>query len=313
MRILVLGAAGFIGSRLLQALSGFMPDASIVASDLRMPIAPDGVRGMPNVEFVGGDMLAPGLIPSLFKQPFDAVFHLAAALTIDAETAFERGMDINVHAFIRLLEACRLQNGTARFIFASSVSTFGGDLPAIVDDHVHQNPQTSYGTHKLIGEQLINDYSRRGFLDGRSLRLPIVLTHPGPPSASVSDRIASLIRDPFDGKRVCCPICPDTPLAVISVDKVIAAMLRLLDVEAHALQHTRAMNMPALTVTPLQIADAVARRLPPHSPDWVEWKEDAAIQRVVESWPSRFTSGRAIALGLESDASIDDIISAYLA
>lgn len=313
MRILVLGAAGFIGSRLVRALSHTLPDAKIIASDLRISRVPGGVHGMPNVDFIGGDILAPDLIPSLFQESFDAVFHLAAALTIDAESSFERGMDINVHAFIRLLEACRLQNGTARFIFASSVSTFGGDLPPVVDDHVHQNPQTSYGTHKLIGEQLINDYSRRGFLDGRSLRLPIVLTHPGPPSSSVSDRIASLIRDPFGGRRVCCPIRPDTPLAVISVDKVIAAMLKLLEIEAHAFPHTRAMNMPALTVTPRQIADAVARRLPPGSSGWVEWKEDLTVQSVVESWPSQFTSRRAIALGFKSDGSIDDIISNYLA
>src|SRR5690606_33003338 len=120
----------------------------------------------------------------------------------DAENAFEHGMEINVHALMRLLEACRRQGNTPKFMFASSISTFGGDLPDTVDDYVRQTPQTSYGAHKVIGEQLINDYSRRGYLDGRALRLPIVLTHPGPATASVSDRIASLIREPLNGARV---------------------------------------------------------------------------------------------------------------
>lgn len=311
MRIVVLGAAGFIGSRLVRALAHQFPDAEIVAIDMRRPAG--AVDGMSNVTFAEGDLRDPDLIKRLFERPFDTVFHLAAALTVDAERDFERGMEINVHALIRLLEACRVQGNAPKFVFASSVSTFGGELPAVVDDYVHQNPQTSYGTHKLIAERLIDDYSRRGFLDGRSLRLPIVLTHPGPPTASVSDRIASLIREPLRGMPVSCPIAPETPLAVTSVDKVVAAMLRLHDVPAAALTHTRAMNLPALTVTPRQIADAVACKLPSDAPPSIEWKEDPAVQRAVESWPSRFASRRAVALGMEADGSIDEIIDAYLA
>ncbi|AEC21364.1 hypothetical protein PT7_2824 [Pusillimonas sp. T7-7] len=311
MRILVLGSSGFIGARLVRELARKLPDAEIIASDLRAGAPDTSLPG--NIKFVVGDILDPKLFSNLFEHRIDAVFHLAAALTVDAESSFERGMDINVHALIRLLDACRLQVDTPKFLFASSVSTFGGELPETVDDYVRQTPQTSYGTHKVIGEQLINDYSRRGYLDGRSLRLPIVLTHPGPPSASVSDRIASLIREPLSGQRVLCQIRPDTALAVASVDTVINSMLKLLAVPAQAFSETRALNLPALTVTPREIAAAVGRRLAPNAGTPIEWGEDPMLQKVVDGWPAHFSSKQALELGLEPDHTVDAIIDAFLA
>lgn len=310
MRILVLGSSGFIGARLVRELARKLPDAEIIASDLRASAPDTSLPG--NIKFVAGDILDPKLFSSLFEHRIDVVFHLAAALTVDAESSFERGMDINVHALIRLLDACRLQGNTPKLLFASSVSTFGGELPETVDDYIRQTPQTSYGTHKVIGEQLINDYSRRGYLDGRSLRLPIVLTHPGPPSASVSDRIASLIREPLSGQRVLCQIQPDTALAVTSVDTVIDSMLKLLAVPAQAFSETRALNLPALTVTPREIANAVGRLVPKAS-TLIEWGEDPMLQKVVDSWPAHFSSKQALELGLEPDHTIDAIIDAFLA
>lgn len=313
MRILVLGASGFIGARLVRELAARHPGAQILASDLRAAAPGAGLDSLANVTFIAGDILDPALLPRVFEHRIDAVFHLAAALTINAENAFEHGMEINVHALMRLLEACRRQGNTPKFMFASSISTFGGDLPDAVDDYVRQTPQTSYGAHKVIGEQLINDYSRRGYLDGRALRLPIVLTHPGPATASVSDRIASLIREPLNGARVLCEIHPETELAVASVDTVINGMLKLLAVPADYLSQTRALNLPALTVTPRQIAEAVARKQPPGARAAMDWGADPVLQKVVDSWPKRFSSEQALKLGLEPDQSIDAIIDAYLA
>ncbi|NYT84690.1 NAD-dependent epimerase/dehydratase family protein [Pusillimonas harenae] len=296
---------------MVQELARAYPEAQIIASDLRAE-ASDAAFRLDNVTFVAGDILDPQLFESLFRHPIDAVFHLAAALTLVAENSFERGMDINIHALIRLLEACRLQGNSPKLIFASSVSTFGGELPETVDDYVRQTPQTSYGAHKVIGEQLINDYSRRGYLDGRSLRLPIVLTHPGPPTASVSDRIASLIREPLSGQHTVCTIHPDTALAVASVDTVVRSMLKLLTVPAHAFPETRALNLPALTVTPQQITDAVVHRLAPDTSMPIEWDKDPVLQNVVDSWPSHFSSKKALELGLEPDSTVDAIIDAFL-
>jgi nucleoside-diphosphate-sugar epimerase len=254
-------------------------------------------------------MLNPQLFDTLFAEPFDAVFHLAAALTFDAESDFTRGLAINVHALMRLLEHCRAQPVVPTFLFASSISSFGGPLPAVVGDFVFQTPQTSYGSHKAIAELLINDYSRRGFLDGRVLRLPIVLTHPGPPSASVSDRVAALLREPLDGHDAICPLAPDTPLAVASVDKVVAGLLALRDLPAGVFGATRAMNLPALTVTPGELAAAAARH---GATGRTLWQPDEALQRIVAGWPAVFTSALALQHGIRADACADDIVAAYL-
>jgi nucleoside-diphosphate-sugar epimerase len=308
VRVLVLGAAGFIGSRVVDALLGRADVTGVVASDLRAPTAASPGAKM---RFVAGDVLDPALFEVLFAEPVDAVFHLAASLTLDAESDFARGLQVNVHALMRLLEHCRAQAIPPKFLFASSISSFGGALPRVVDDHVFQTPQTSYGTHKAIAEQLINDYSRRGFVDGRVLRLPIVLTHPGPPTASVSDRIASLIREPLNGRDTVCALAPDTPLALASVDSVVAGLLRLLDLPKAAFGSTRALNLPALTATPGDLVAAVERAMPGASAR-VRWTPDATLQRVVDGWPSVFTSKFALEHGIRGDASADALVAAYL-
>jgi len=312
-----LGAAGFVGSRLVRELlrRADMPGASgvvqIVASDLHPPRQPWSHAARAELQFVAGNVLDPALFDTLFARPFDAVFHLAASLTFDAETDFEQGMAVNVHALMRLLEHCRAQAVAPKFLFASSISSFGGVLPDVVDDFVFQTPQTSYGTHKAVAEQLINDYSRRGFIDGRVLRLPIVLTHPGPPSASVSDRIAALIREPLAGRDTVCPLAPDTRFAVASVDKVVESLLALRDVPAGVFGASRALNLPALTATPAQLVEAAVRRAPAGA-GRVSWQQDQQMQRVVDGWPGVFTSALARELGIAGDQSADEIVAAYL-
>jgi nucleoside-diphosphate-sugar epimerase len=315
MRVLVLGAAGFLGSRLAARLAadgclGVRPIDELLLFDIGQPRIP--ARASCIISGVQGDICDTAVMDKLFAQRVDAVFHLAATLTVVAEADFRRGLETNVLGLVDLLERCRAQEVPPLLLFASSIATFGGQLPPLVGDDVFQAPTTSYGSHKAIAELLLSDYSRHGFVDARALRLPIVVTHPGPASGSISDQVASLIREPLRGQRTVCRMAPGSQLVVASVDKVIEGFLRLAALPAQHLQ-ARAMNLPGLTVTPAAIVQAVSKRLHAAQGEWVEWQPDPQVQRILDGWPKAFTSERALALGFTPDASADALVDSFLA
>jgi nucleoside-diphosphate-sugar epimerase len=316
VRVLLIGAGGFIGARLAARLAreGRLGDRRIdelVLFDLRRLRAP--AQAACTVSQAHGDLRESSVLTGLFARPVDVVFHLAATLTLDAEIEFRRGLETNVLALVELLERCRNQAVAPMLLFASSISTFGGELPEVIGDDVFQAPTTSYGAHKAIAEHLLADYSRHGFLDGRGLRLPIVLTHPGPASGSISDQVAALIREPLRGQRTACRMAPDSRLVVASVGNVVDSFLHLAGLPTAALQAARTMNLPGLTVTPAQIVQAVARHLPAGAGERVTWQPDPQVQRIIDGWPGGFTSQRALGLGFHPDASVDSLVAAFLA
>lgn len=309
MRILVTGAAGFIGRHLLRELLehgalGGREITEIVAADIFAP--PPGPRVTPRA----GDIVEGAFLDALFAEPFDAVFHLAASLTSAAEADLGHGLAVNLEGLLALLARCRAQAAPPRLVFASSIAAFGGDLPEVVEDDTRRTPCTSYGTQKLIAELLLADHSRQGAIDARALRLPIVLTRPGAPNPAISDRVAAILREPLSGRDVAIPLRPDTPLPLVTVQRVAQALRLTHEMPSEAFSPSRAINLPALTATPAEMVAAVERR---GARGRISWAPDPSLQAVVEGWPRRFRSATAERHGIRAIASADELVEAFLA
>jgi D-erythronate 2-dehydrogenase len=305
MRILVTGAGGFIGSHVVRALvAKGVPASALLLADANRFDAPAGAK----VEI--GDIAEPSFIRRLLEHGVRSIYALAATLTSDAEADFGKGLRVNVLGLIHLLEALRHVGGRPKLVYPSSISSFGGALPETVDDTIAHFPRTSYGSHKAIAELLINDYTRKGFIDGRALRLPVVLTRPGAPSTVVSDRVAAILREPLRGKDVACPLDPTTRIPVASVQRVAQALIAIHDLPPSAFGDTRAMNLPSLSVTIGEMVAAVERR---KAAGKITYAKDPVLQAIADDWPKRFVSERASRHGIVADASIDEVIEHFLA
>lgn len=217
MRVVVTGAAGFIGGRLASALiaRGHLDGRPITELVLVDQAFPDDSTSI-NIRRLRGDVRDPRVRQTLFEKPIQAFFHLAATLTAEAERDFEKGIEVNTVGLLSLLDDCR-KSGHVRFIFSSSMAAFGGQLPDIVHDELPQRPTTSYGVQKVIAELLLDDYTRRGFLDGRVLRLPVVLLRPTNSAPALSGFISAIVREPLAGRPVVCPFDAATRMPVSSV------------------------------------------------------------------------------------------------
>jgi D-erythronate 2-dehydrogenase len=202
-------------------------------------------------------------------------------------------------------------------VYASSLAVFGGSaghpLPAAIDDQTMPNPQTSYGTQKLIGEHLLADYTRKGFLRGRAVRLMTVSVRPGRPNAAASAFFSGIIREPLNGQRAACPVDPATEVALASPTKAVEALLRAAISSERSWGDRTALTMPALTMTVREMAAALERVAGPEVAGLIDWVPDPAIAAIVTGWPGRVRADRAARLGLTPDPDFDTVIRMYLA
>jgi D-erythronate 2-dehydrogenase len=247
----------------------------------------------------------------------DVIFHLAAAVSAECEADFDLGIRANLRGSEALFSAGRLRGRVPVVVFASSVAVFGASaehpLPAVVVDQTLPNPQSSYGTQKVMAEYLLADYTRKGFLRGRAVRLMTVVVRPGRPNAAASGFLSGIIREPLAGHRATCPVGPETAAAVGSPARAVAGLLRAAGASDAAWGGLSAMNMPALTVTVADMIAALERAAGPGAAALVDWVPDARIAGIVGSWPARFRSDRAARLGLVPDPDFDSIIAMHLA
>jgi len=323
MNILITGASGFLGTLLTREIlkRGQLRERALgrlVLTDLVAPSHPD-VMDHPLVSTCVGDLLE-SMDKILDMAHYDAVFHLASAVSGECEADFGLGLRSNLDATRRLLDGLRAQQqktGLApMFFFSSSVAVFGSDpalpMDAIITDQTLPTPQSSYGIHKFVCEQLVADYTRKGFIDGRAARLMTVSVRPGRPNGAASSFLSGIIREPINGQTSVCPVALETQVALASPRTTIAGILTVVECSREAFGGRTAINLPALTVSVGQMIEALREVAGPEVVSRIRFEPDANIARIVGGWPARFECQRTKALGLRPDASYQDIIRQFI-
>ncbi len=319
MKILITGGGGFLGFKLAKTLlaRGQLGGKKISSMTLLDGSFPPGAESLPNVKAVKGDVSDAKTLDAVCATDTEAVFHLAAVVSGAAEADFDLGMRVNLQGMELLLARLRRNAAggakPARLVYTSSVAAFGGDLPAVLDDSTIANPQTSYGAQKVIGEYLLTDYSRKGFLDGRSLRLPTIVVRAGKPNAAASSFASGIIREPLNGVVSECPVAPETGVWLLSPGKVVEAFIHAWELAPEAWGTQRWLNLPGITASVAQMVEALRRVAGDAAAKRVVYKADARIQAIVKTWPVNFRTPRALAMGFKADADVESVIRDYIA
>ena len=328
MHIVITGGAGFLGVRLARTLLAqgtlgvagspaaavgriTLVDRAVPPADLMADKRVLALTGDLNA-LLGFDLVQ---MPVVDKDTC-VVFHLAAAVSGECEADFDLGMRSNFAATLALLDACRALKTQPMLVFASSLAVFGDSpeqpAPKVIEDMTLPTPQTSYGIQKFIGEQLVADYTRKGFVRGRNVRLMTVSVRPGKPNGAASSFFSGMIREPLSGVKVACPVSPDTEVALSSPGLTIAGIIRAAETSDTAWGPRTALNLPAITATTGEMAAALERVAGPAATALIDWTTDANIGKIVKTWPAHINAVRAKGLGLLPEASFEAIIRQYV-
>ena len=304
--ILIIGAAGMLGRKLAQRLAD---GHQLLLHDIVAPESPPGAEA----RCFASDISEPGAAAALLESRPDTIFHLAAVVSGEAEADFDKGYRINLDGTRHLLEAIRHVGGgyRPRLVFASSLAVFGAPLPDVIgDDHV-LTPLSSYGTQKAIGELLVSDYSRRGFVDGIGIRLPTVCVRPGKPNKAASGFFSGIIREPLNGQEAVLPVPTDLRHWFASPRAAVGYLLHAATLDLAALGTRRMLTMPGISVSVAEQIEALRRVAGDAAVARIRHEPDPAILAIVTTWPRAFDAARALALGFVPDAGFEAIVRIY--
>lgn len=315
MRILVIGGAGMVGRKLIERLArdgrlGGTPITALTAHDV---VAPARIEAPFPIEARVSDISVPGEAAALVADRPDVIFHLAAIVSGEAEADFDKGYRINLDGTRYLLDAVRVIEGyTPRFVFTSSVAVFGAPFPEAIGDEFFLTPLTSYGTQKAMGELLLADYSRRGFLDGVGIRLPTICVRPGKPNKAASGFFSGIIREPLAGQEAILPVSEDVMHWHASPRSAVGFLLHAATMDTAPLGARRSLSMPGLAVTVGEQIEALRRVAGDKAVALIRRAPDPVVQTIVAGWPRKFDASRATSLGFKAESSFDEIIRIHI-
>ncbi|KAF4988733.1 hypothetical protein FDECE_14944 [Fusarium decemcellulare] len=307
--ILITGAGGFIGQELIAPLLASSPLIHITITDLVEPPVPKA--GAERVTSVAADLTSPAVVDQLIgSQRFEAVYLLHGLMSGGAEADLDLGLKVNVDSVRAVLDALRTKWPGTKVVYSSACAVYGPTEGYVTDRTIPQ-PRSSYGAEKLIIELLLNDYSRRGLLDGRIVRIPTVVVRPGKPSAAASSFASGIVRESLQGIPNTLPVPRDVAMWICSPATVIKNLIRVKEIPADKFGDSRIVNLPGITVTVQEILDAVEEVGGKEAVGFVKEEEDEALARIVKSWPAWFDVSRARGLGLEGDRTLVDAVKAF--
>ena len=315
MKVLIIGGAGMVGRKLAERLAGDGELAGKAVSSLTLydvvPALPPPAAKLP-VKIATGDLPSPGEAERLMADRPDIIFHLAAIVSGEAELDFDKGYRINLDGTRLLLEAIRAAGNKPRLVFTSSIAVFGAPFPEAIGDDFFNTPLTSYGTQKNICELLISDYTRKGFLNGLSIRLPTICVRPGKPNQAASGFFSNIMREPLAGAEAVLPVSESVRHWHASPRAAVGFLEHAASLDTDKVGPRRALTMPGVSVTVGEQIAALQKVAGEKVAARIRRQPDPFIEGVVAGWPRNFAPRRAVELGFKADASFEDIIRIHI-